>query len=120
MKLTKPAATSSKRSKNGCSSGKKNSLTTVAAPGSTGRVLFDMKTHISALLSSYTTFQLGGPCQCLVECATPDELIQTVQKFKNDGTPFLLIGGGSNLVISDQGLNTTVIRYVSPVSIIQR
>jgi UDP-N-acetylmuramate dehydrogenase len=74
----------------------------------------------NALLSAYTTFQLGGPCNYLIECATPDELIQTVQKLKKENTPFLLIGGGSNLVVSDHGLNTTVIRYVSPTPLIER
>jgi len=79
-----------------------------------------MKTFSPALLSAYTTFQLGGPCHSLIECATPDELIQTVQKLKNENTPFLLIGGGSNLVVSDCGLNTTVIRYVSPTPLIEQ
>jgi len=79
-----------------------------------------MNTKPNALLSAYTTFQLGGPCHCLVECATPDELIQTVQKFKKENTPFLLIGGGSNIVVSDHGLNTNVIRYLSPTPLIER
>ena len=79
-----------------------------------------MNTLTSAPLSAYTTFQLGGPCPCLVECTTPDELIQTVQKFKKENTPFLLIGGGSNLVVSDHGLNTTVIRFLSPTPLIER
>jgi len=72
------------------------------------------------MLSAYTTFQLGGPCPCLIECETPDELIQSVQRLKNENTPFLLIGGGSNLVISDHGLKTTVIRYVSSNPLIER
>ncbi len=79
-----------------------------------------MNTKLNVPLSAYTTFQLGGPCQCLVECATPDELIQTVQKFKKENTPFLLIGSGSNLVVSDHGLNTPVIRYLSPTPLIER
>ena len=74
----------------------------------------------NALLSDYTTFQLGGACHCLIECSSPDELIQTVQRFKKENTPFLLIGGGSNLVVSDHGLNTTVIRYVSSSPLIER
>ena len=69
-----------------------------------------MNSKSHALLSAYTTFQLGGPCPCLVECATPDELIQT----------FLLIGGGSNIVVSDHGLNTNIIRYLSPTGLIER
>ena len=92
-------------------------------PGSTEaqRLLSpDMNIKPNTPLSAYTTFQLGGPCHCLIECTTPDELIQTVQKFKKENTPFLLIGGGSNLVISDHGLNTTVIRFLSPTPLIER
>jgi UDP-N-acetylmuramate dehydrogenase len=79
-----------------------------------------MKTIPNAPLSAYTTFQLGGPCLCLIECSTPDELIQTVQRLKKGNTPFLLIGGGSNLVASDHGLNSTVIRYLSSTPLIGR
>jgi len=94
-----------------------------AVPGSAGPLHLlspDMNIKPHALLSAYTTFQLGGYCQSLIECTTPDELIQTIQKLKKDNTPFLLIGGGSNLVISDHGLDTTIIRYVSATPLIER
>lgn len=98
-------------------------MPTEVRPGSTDPPCLtapNMKTLGPTLLSTYTTFQLGGPCDCLVECTTPNELIQTVQKFKKENTHFLLIGSGSNLVVSDQGLNTTVIRYVSSTPLIER
>ncbi|MDE1920693.1 MAG: UDP-N-acetylmuramate dehydrogenase [Candidatus Omnitrophica bacterium] len=79
-----------------------------------------MKTLKDVPLSQYTTFQLGGPCPCLIECLGPDELIATVQKLKKVHEPFLLIGGGSNLVISDHGLAPTVIRYLSETPLIER
>jgi UDP-N-acetylmuramate dehydrogenase len=79
----------------------------------------DMNTTPNALLSIYTTFQLGGPCPFLIECSTPEELVQTVQQLKNNSTPFILIGGGSNLVVSDHGLNITVIRYTSSSPLIE-
>jgi len=79
-----------------------------------------MNIRTPALLSNYTTFKLGGSCPCLIECVSPDELIQTVRDLQNKKTPFLLIGGGSNLVISDHGLDTTVIRYVSSTPLIER
>ena len=77
-----------------------------------------MKRISNASLKSYTTFQLGGPCPLLIDCETPYEL-QTTLKFI-DGTPFILIGGGSNLVVSDSGINTVVIRYVSATPLIER
>jgi UDP-N-acetylmuramate dehydrogenase len=98
-------------------------LKTAAAPGSAGtRPLQhpDMNTTPRALLENYTTFRLGGPCRCLTECASPEELIQTVQKFKKDHVPFLLIGGGSNIVVSDSGLDLEVVRYLSPTPLLDR
>ncbi len=79
-----------------------------------------MKTIPKALLSQYTTFQLGGPCLFLIECQTPLELEKSVQSLAIEQTPFILIGGGSNLVVSDTGIGTAVIRYLSPEPIIQR
>lgn len=73
-----------------------------------------------ARLEDYTTFRLGGPCRMLIECATPDELISAVQELNQNQTPFILIGGGSNLVVSDEGIDTAVIRYVYSSAIIER
>ncbi len=74
----------------------------------------------NALLSNYTTFRLGGPCRYLIECHAPDEVQEAVITLALEGIPFVLIGGGSNLVISDQGLDIAVIRYVSPTPLVER
>ena len=79
-----------------------------------------MKTIPQAFLSQYTTFQLGGPCEILFNCETPQELQETVKSLSAKKTKFILIGGGSNLVVSDQGIPTAVIRYVSPTPLITR
>ncbi len=79
-----------------------------------------MKTIPHAPLSQYTTFQLGGPCELLVDCATPQELQEAVKELNAKKIKFVLIGGGSNLVVSDQGLKTAVIRYVSSTPLIER
>lgn len=72
----------------------------------------------NAILANYTTFKLGGHCPELLECATPQELISAIKKLNQESKEFILIGGGSNLVVSDQGLNCAVIRYLSPSPII--
>lgn len=72
-----------------------------------------MKTTHNTPLAQYTTFQLGGPAKTIIHCAEPDELIQTVQQLTHNQEPFILIGGGSNIVPADQGVNITIIRYVS-------
>lgn len=67
----------------------------------------------NALLKNYTTFRLGGPCPILFECATPLQIEQTVKFLLAVGQPFYLIGGGSNLLVFDGGLDCAVIRYLS-------
>ncbi|MCH7505571.1 UDP-N-acetylmuramate dehydrogenase [PVC group bacterium] len=64
-------------------------------------------------LKDCTTFQLGGACPALITCASANTLTKSIQFLAKKNIPFLLIGGGSNLVISDTGLNQCVIRYVS-------
>lgn len=73
-----------------------------------------------ALLSNYTTFCLGGPCQALIPCQNPSQLENTVQRLSQDKLPFILIGGGSNLVVSDEGIDCFVIRYLSEVPLIEQ
>lgn len=65
------------------------------------------------LLRDFTTFRLGGPCPCLVSCTTPRQLEVAVGEFAAAGRKFLLIGGGSNLLVSDEGLDAGIIRYYS-------
>ncbi|MBI3602650.1 MAG: UDP-N-acetylmuramate dehydrogenase [Candidatus Omnitrophica bacterium] len=79
-----------------------------------------MKAIPQALLRDYTTFQLGGPCRLLMNCETPEELQKAVKSLSKDKTHFILIGSGSNLVISDNGLKAAVIRYVSTAPLIER
>ena len=70
-------------------------------------------------LSSYTTFKLGGPAKGIIQCRTAQELEYAVLLLNSQHERFILIGGGSNLVVSDQGLDCYVIRYVSEAPIIR-
>ncbi|MBI9021297.1 MAG: UDP-N-acetylmuramate dehydrogenase [Verrucomicrobia bacterium] len=64
-------------------------------------------------LADCTTFQLGGPCPLLIDNPSADQLPALVQKLNEQEMPFLVIGQGSNLVISDRGLDCAVIRFCS-------
>lgn len=63
-------------------------------------------------LSDYTTFQLGGPCRRMVTCKAPMALIEVARQLAAAGEPYILIGGGSNLLVSDHGFDGTIVRYV--------
>ena len=60
-------------------------------------------------LADYTTLGLGGPARSFVPAATEADLIDAVRAAGAAAEPALLIGGGSNLVISDAGFPGTVI-----------
>jgi UDP-N-acetylmuramate dehydrogenase len=61
-------------------------------------------------LGPFTTFKLGGPADVLVTLDRPDELKRAVMLARDEGVPVTVIGGGSNLLISDQGIRGLVIR----------
>ncbi|MFF8979480.1 UDP-N-acetylmuramate dehydrogenase [Streptomyces cellulosae] len=62
-----------------------------------------------APLAPLTTFRLGGPATRLVTATTDDEVIAAVREADAAGTPLLVIGGGSNLVIGDKGFDGTAL-----------
>ncbi|MFE2098303.1 UDP-N-acetylmuramate dehydrogenase [Streptomyces sp. PTD9-10] len=66
-----------------------------------------------APLAPLTTFRLGGPATRLVTATTDAEVIAAVREADDTGTPLLLIGGGSNLVIGDKGFDGTALRIAT-------
>jgi UDP-N-acetylmuramate dehydrogenase len=58
-------------------------------------------------LADYTTLRLGGPSGRLIEARTDDELIAAI------GENVLLLAGGSNLVVADEGFPGTVVRILT-------
>ena len=66
-----------------------------------------------ALLADLTTLRLGGPARALVEATTTDELVAAVRTADEAGEPVLLVAGGSNLVVADEGFAGTVVRIAT-------
>jgi UDP-N-acetylmuramate dehydrogenase len=64
---------------------------------------------VTATLADYTTLGLGGQAGSFVAAATEAELIDAVRAADAAAEPVLVIGGGSNLVISDDGFPGTVV-----------
>jgi UDP-N-acetylmuramate dehydrogenase len=64
-------------------------------------------------LADYTTLRLGGPARGFVRAGTEDELIEAVRAADAAGEPVLILGGGSNLVVSDEGFDGTVIQVAT-------
>lgn len=66
-----------------------------------------------APLAPLTTFRLGGPATRLITATSDAEVIAAVREADDSGTPLLLIGGGSNLVIGDKGFDGTALRIAT-------
>jgi UDP-N-acetylmuramate dehydrogenase len=66
-----------------------------------------------APLAPLTTFRLGGPAARLVTATTDDEVIAAVREADGTATPLLIVGGGSNLVVGDEGFDGTALRIAT-------
>ncbi len=60
-------------------------------------------------LASLTTMRVGGPAARLVRVTTTDELVDAVREVDDADEPLLVVGGGSNLVVADEGFPGTVV-----------
>lgn len=67
----------------------------------------------SGLLSEHTTLRVGGPARRFVVATTDEELVETVTDCDRRGEPVLVLGGGSNVLVSDDGFDGTVVRVAT-------
>ncbi len=64
-------------------------------------------------LADLTTLRLGGPAKTVLEPTTEAELIDAVRIADEAADPVLLVAGGSNLVVADEGFDGNVIRVLT-------
>ena len=64
-------------------------------------------------LADLTTFRLGGRARSFVEARTETELVDAVAHADAAGEPLLLVAGGSNLLVADEGFAGTVVRVAT-------
>ncbi len=61
-------------------------------------------------LRDHTTFRIGGPADYYVAARTPETLVAALRTAHEIGLPVFLLGGGSNLLCSDEGFRGLVVR----------
>jgi UDP-N-acetylmuramate dehydrogenase len=64
-------------------------------------------------LADHTTLGLGGPARRFVRAGTDPDLIEAVRAADARGEPVLILGGGSNLVVADEGFDGTVVQVAT-------
>ena len=70
-------------------------------------------------LSNHTTFKIGGPCPLYVLPENREQLSVLLNALRKMHQEFLVIGNGSNLLVSDQGTQMVVIRLSGEFAQIQ-
>jgi UDP-N-acetylmuramate dehydrogenase len=64
-------------------------------------------------LAPLTTIRLGGPAKRVVEARSEAEAIESVREADARDEPVLVLAGGSNVVIADEGFPGTVVRLMT-------
>lgn len=60
--------------------------------------------------SELTTLEIGGGIKAFIEANSQDELIDILKFVSKEQIPFLIVGGGSNLLVSDSGVDLLVVK----------
>jgi UDP-N-acetylmuramate dehydrogenase len=68
------------------------------------------RVQVGALLAPLTTFKVGGPAEWLVQVSSAEELIRAFRLARDAGIAVTLLGGGSNVLVSDAGIPGLVVR----------
>jgi UDP-N-acetylmuramate dehydrogenase len=76
----------------------------------TDRVRFDEP------MSAHTSFRVGGPADALVTVTDENEMAFLVPFLRDNGLPFLILGGGTNLLVKDGGFPGVVISMAGRLS----
>lgn len=72
------------------------------------------RVRLQELLAHHTTFKIGGPAKFFIEPKDSDDLKFLLNLAKRYNMPLLVIGAGSNILVSDQGIDKLVIRLNAP------
>ena len=68
-----------------------------------------MKIKKDVPLFPCTTWKIGGPAEFLIEVDSSNKLIEAIEYGKKKNLPVTILGGGSNVLVSDQGVRGLVI-----------
>jgi len=81
--------------------------------------MFNLNIQKNIPLAPLTTFKIGGPAKFFCEVASEEELIEAVEYAKDNKLAIFVLGGGSNILVSDEGFDGLVIRIQDTIHKIQ-
>ncbi len=72
------------------------------------RAAFGERLQENVSLARYTAARIGGPADALLAVHSADELAEAAGKLWELGAPFVILGGGANVLVSDAGVRQVV------------
>ena len=84
-------------------------MTMSAAPVDVMRLQFGDAVQENVSLAPYTSARIGGPADVLVMVKTANELMDVMTVLWERGIPYYVLGGGSNVLVSDKGVRGVVV-----------
>lgn len=69
------------------------------------------RVSLNTPLSAHTRFGIGGPAAVLCEAWDADAFVEALQTAKALAVPHVVVGGGTNLIVADEGFDGVVLRY---------
>ncbi len=72
--------------------------------------------RVDESLQRFSTMRVGGPARILAEPGSEEETIALIRAAESVGIPYITIGNGSNIVVSDRGVDALVIRFAERFS----
>ena len=70
-------------------------------------------------MKKHTTMKVGGPCDCMVEPSSIEEIQKVLEYVKENNIKYYIIGNGSNLLVKDEGVHALVIKIASKFSSVE-
>jgi UDP-N-acetylmuramate dehydrogenase len=71
----------------------------------------DLAVSTDTALSEHTRFGIGGPADLFAETSSAEAFVQALAAARVSGLPTVVMGGGTNLVVSDDGFRGIVLRF---------
>ena len=84
-------------------------MTTPARPVDVLRLHFGVAVQENVSLAPYTSARIGGNADVLVTVKSADEFADVMKVIWEQGLPFVILGGGSNVLVSDKGVRGVVV-----------
>ncbi|MBI3160694.1 MAG: UDP-N-acetylmuramate dehydrogenase [Chloroflexi bacterium] len=84
-------------------------MTMTALPLDALRQTFGARLQENVPLARFTSARMGGPAETLLEAESADDLAEIVSRLWGLDISFRLLGGGSNILVSDRGVRGVVV-----------